>query len=152
MGGSATTRVVSTSGTLTISGNVAVSSDVTDQFVLQGDGNGVISGNISGAGRVTKSTTGTGRWILSGVNTYTGITTISGGILQFAKRVSLYNADTSKWTSANITAAAAGALALNVGGTDEFTLADVLLLQNMGFVAAVDWDWTPLMLRGAPLT
>ncbi|WP_029190326.1 beta strand repeat-containing protein [Verrucomicrobium spinosum] len=135
VGGSATTRVVSTSGTLTISGNVAVSSDVTDQFVLQGDGNGVISGNISGAGRVTKSTTGTGRWILSGVNTYTGITTISGGILQFAKRVSLYNADTSKWTSANITAAAAGALALNVGGTDEFTLADVLLLQNMGFVA-----------------
>ncbi|WP_050029592.1 autotransporter-associated beta strand repeat-containing protein [Verrucomicrobium sp. BvORR034] len=135
VGTSLVTRVASTSGTLNITGNIAISSIVGNQFVLQGDGSGVISGNISGAGRVTRSVTGNGRWILSGVNTYTGVTTVSGGTLQFGKRVSLYNADTSKWTASNITVAAAGIFGLNVGGTDEFTLADVLFLQNMGFAA-----------------
>lgn len=135
VGTSLVTRVASSSGTLNITGNIAISSIVGNQFVLQGDGSGVISGNISGAGRVTRSVTGNGRWILSGVNTYTGVTTVSGGTLQFGKRVSLYNADTSKWTASNITVAAAGIFGLNVGGTDEFTLADVLFLQNMGFAA-----------------
>lgn len=135
VGTNATTRVVSTTGTLTITGNIALSPEVGDQFVLQGDGNGVISGNISGAGRLTKSVTGGGRWILSGVNTYTGITTVSGGTLYFAKRVSLYNAVTTLWTSGNISVAASATLGLNVGGADEFTSADLTELMDVGFAA-----------------
>lgn len=141
VGTSATTRVVSSTlnNTLTITGTITTSPDtaVRDQFVLQGDGDGLISGNIVGEGRVTKSTTGGGKWTLSGVNTYVGSTTVSGGTLQFAKRVSLYNADTTKWTNANISVAAANSatLALNVGGTGEFTAADITELQDVNFTA-----------------
>lgn len=77
-----TTRVASDSGNLKISGNIALSSTATDQFVLQGNGTGEISGIISGASRVTRSITGNGTWTFSGANTYTGKTTISGAALR----------------------------------------------------------------------
>ena len=128
-----TTRVVNDAGTLTLSGNITLSTNSTDQFVVQGNGNGAITGNISGSSRVTHSATGTGAWVLSGTNTYAGGTSISNGTIQFAQRVSLYNGDTSKWlASAGVTAGfavnASGTLALNVGGTGEFTSSDVATL------------------------
>jgi autotransporter-associated beta strand protein len=141
VGTAAVTRVVSTTGLLTITGNILTSPDLTadpatrDQFVLQGDGNGLITGNISGAGRLTKSTTGSGRWTLSGVNTYEGTTLISRGTLQFARRVSLYNADTSLWNGTMIVVSNVSTLALNVGGAEEFTAADVAELQDVDFAA-----------------
>lgn len=81
--GGVNTRIASDAGLLTISGNVTLSTTpATDQFVLQGDGNGEISGIISGAlGRVTRSSAGTGTWTLSGANTYTGQTVVSNGVL-----------------------------------------------------------------------
>lgn len=74
-------RLVSDAGNLKISGNVALGPDSGDQFVLQGNGSGEISGVISGPMRLTRSVTGTGTWTLSGANTFTGKTTISGGAL-----------------------------------------------------------------------
>ncbi len=79
-----TTRVNSDANLLTISGNVALSPTTTDQFVLQGAGNGAISGVISGVSRVTKGTNGGGTWTLSGANTYTGKTTVTAGTLSVA--------------------------------------------------------------------
>ncbi len=87
VGNGATTRVVSDTGSLKISGNVALSPTAGDQFVLQGNGDGEISGIISGVARVTRSVTGTGTWTLSGANTYTGKSVASGGFL----RVSSFN-------------------------------------------------------------
>jgi autotransporter-associated beta strand protein len=75
----ATSRVASDAGFLLISGNVTLSTTVGDQFVLQGAGNGEVSGVISGASRVTKGTMGGGTWTLSGANTYTGKTVITNG-------------------------------------------------------------------------
>ncbi|MES2310315.1 MAG: autotransporter domain-containing protein, partial [Verrucomicrobiota bacterium] len=98
----ATTRIASDAGTLTISGNVAISATASDQLVLQGNGNGEISGSISGASRVTKGATGTGTWILSGANTYAGNTTVSGGVLNIRNNTAL-------GTTAGSTSVSAGA-------------------------------------------
>ncbi len=66
----------STSGTFTVSGNIdtngnALSLNATSQLT--------VSGQISGGGSVT--TGGTSTVVLSGNNSYTGITTVSSGVL-----------------------------------------------------------------------
>ena len=53
-------------------------------MVLQGSGSGSQSGTISSAGTVNLMSlvkTGSGTWNLSGANTYTGTTTVNGGLL-----------------------------------------------------------------------
>lgn len=69
---------------------------------------------------------------LTAANTYTGATYVNGGILQFAKRAALYNADTSKWTAANLNVGAGGTAAFNVGGSGEFSVAEVVSLASLG--------------------
>jgi autotransporter-associated beta strand protein len=70
---------------------------------------------------------------LSGSNTYSGGTTVlSGGSLELARRASLYNADTSEWTSGNIVIGSGGALILAVGGSGQFTAADVQSVASLG--------------------
>ncbi len=93
-----------------------------------------ISSNISETGGArTLSKSGTASVVLSGAATYTGVTTINAGILQFAKTASLYNSNTASWTAANIVTGSGGTLGLNVGGTAEFTTGNVTtLLTNLG--------------------
>jgi autotransporter-associated beta strand protein len=77
-----------------------------------------LSGVISGAGSLYKQGT-TGTWTLSGINTYTGTTTVSTGTLQIG------NGGTtgSLSTSSTITVTSPGTLAFNrtdaiAGGTN----------------------------------
>jgi autotransporter-associated beta strand protein len=74
----------------------------------------IINNNASAAIAVAKADAGT--WILSGANLYTGGTTISGGTLQFAK----INAMPATGT---VTVGSGTTLAVNAGGTGEFTSA-----------------------------
>ena len=83
-------------------------------------------------GKTSLNKAGTGTWIVNGTNTYTGATTISAGILQFGKQVSLYNNTPASWTVGNIAVASGGTLSLNVGGTGEFTAGDIDILKALG--------------------
>ena len=91
---------------------------------------GVVSGNITNSVGFTKA--GAGTLILSGNNTYVGVTTVSAGTLQLAKIASLYNGTTANWTAANIIVNSGATLALNVGGAGEFTSANVDTIDSLG--------------------
>lgn len=102
----------------TLAGNITLAGISTVSIT----GNLTISGNISGTGGMIK--TGTSFVPVTGNNSYTGPTVISGGGLVFGKPVSLYNADSAQWTKTNITVNNSGSLILRVGGTGEFNAAD----------------------------
>ena len=92
-------------------------------------GNCTISGGMSGTGGIVMlGINGTylsmvpgGTVTLQGTNTYTGPTTVFPGTLVVKRAAGLYNADSTKWTPANITVHKAATLRLNVGGPGEFT-------------------------------
>ncbi len=90
------------------------------------------AGTTSSAGSGTSSLikAGAGTMLLSGANTYTGITTLNanGGILRFATQTSLYNNVSANWTAANLIVNTGSTLAFNVGGTGEFTASDITTL------------------------
>ncbi len=123
-----------------LSGSGTVKMD-NNGFFITGDGastefSGSLIGGLagspnSGAGnRFDKQ--GTSSLTLSGANTSVAAFYVTGGTLQFAKQVSLYNNDTSKWTAGNITVSSGAMLGLNVGGTGEFTAANLNTLLSIG--------------------
>ena len=135
------TAVFDISAITVVSQTIGALSGVAGSSVVLGGKNLTISsygsvaefaGNISGVGgSLTKSYSsyyGSNTQILSGTNTYTGKTTINNGTLQFAKVVSLYNNNDVSWTKENITVSSGGTLAINVGGTGEFTTGNVTTL------------------------
>ncbi|RMG33979.1 MAG: hypothetical protein D6725_15025, partial [Planctomycetota bacterium] len=77
------TSITNTNGTLNISSNVTNAGNL---LTLDGAGTTTLSGVISGAGGLTKS--GTGPLTLSGANTYTGTTTLTGGSLNIQGSIS----------------------------------------------------------------
>ena len=112
-------------------------------------GSAAISNNVSGAGGLTKIGNSAVAVKLNGTNSYTGVTTISAGILQF--KSSLYNNNTALWTPANIIVANTGTLMLNVGGASDFTTAqagtlfgNLTTVNNNGLLSgsAVGFDTT----------
>jgi len=133
-GSSLTINRIGLNGSFTIGGTGTLNASLPltgNSTATTGTGdNPVINGVISGGFGLTKS--GSGTLTLSGANTYTGITTINAGTLQFAKQNSLYNATTASWTASNITVASGATLAVNYGGAGEFTSANIDTLIALG--------------------
>jgi autotransporter-associated beta strand protein len=127
---------VSNLGALNLNNYNAIISSLSGNGTVQlGSGSlttqaGVFSGIINGTGNLIKSWTG--MLTLSGANAYSGTTTISSGALQFAKELSLYNNNTSQWNAMNIVVSNGAMLALNVGGSGQFTSGDVSTLLGLG--------------------
>ncbi|MEI6176099.1 MAG: Ig-like domain-containing protein [Verrucomicrobiota bacterium] len=92
-------------GTTTVTFNVAdaTSSPAADL---------IVTAPLIGGAKLTKS--GNGTMLLSGNNTYSGVTTVGNGTLQFAKMASLYNGTSGNWTAAKINVKSGATLALNV--------------------------------------
>lgn len=111
--------------------------------VGNGNGNGFYTGSFTPNGTTSRDfnivKNGTGTQVFAGADfrdvTASGTastTTINGGILQYAKQTSLYNNVTAKWTASKIIVNSGATLALNVGGTDEFTSANVDTIKALG--------------------
>jgi autotransporter-associated beta strand protein len=108
-------------GLLTFTSAFTNSGSANALLTLQGStaGIGEISGNLSDSSTRTLSLTkaGTGAWVLSGTNGYSGATAVNGGVLVFAR--------TAAKSSSAVTAAAAGAVGLGVGGAGYYSSANV---------------------------
>ncbi len=85
---------------------------------------------LNGGGGLNKTTTDT--LFMDGVNSYTGTTTVTAGTLQFLKETALYNNTQANWTDTNIVVGFNATAAFNVGGTGEFTSADVDVIKSLG--------------------
>ncbi|MCW1923906.1 autotransporter-associated beta strand repeat-containing protein [Luteolibacter arcticus] len=126
-----------TGGTLEINGagqlqNGAYAGTISNAGTIRfnSTANQTLSGVLSGAGGFIKDNSGT--VALSAANTNTGAFTVNGGNLVFAKQVSLYNNTPANWTAANLIVNSGGTLGVNVGGTGEFTAADLDSLKALG--------------------
>ena len=85
VGTAAVTRVAAdaVADTLTLAGTITLSTTASDQFVLQGAGNIDVTGKITGASKLTSSSTGAGiRTLSNASNDYAGDTSVNGGFLQ----------------------------------------------------------------------
>lgn len=96
----------SNGGTLTVSGTTATAGF---NLTLDGSGSHTVSGVISGTGGLVKS--GTGTAALSAKNTYTGLTTINGGILNLT-------------ANGGSTGTIRGTATVNTGGTLQLSTGD----------------------------
>lgn len=116
-------------GTLDMSGKVIGATGNAITFNAQ---SGTLKNlaELNGGGAFSKTTTGT--LYMDGVNNYTGTTTVTAGTLQFVKETALYNNNTAKWTDTNIVVNATATAAFNVGGSGEFTAADVDAIKTLG--------------------
>ncbi|MCE9631554.1 MAG: autotransporter-associated beta strand repeat-containing protein [Planctomycetia bacterium] len=80
--GGGDTFIRSDAGSLTLAGNIGVSSANLRILTLTGSAGGTVSGTLwNGNGTTALAKTGAGTWTLSGSNTYTGGTQINAGVL-----------------------------------------------------------------------
>jgi len=102
-------------GTTTINGSVTLG---TNSAIGVDSGRfGIITGTITGAFNLDKTSSAAGT---ASPLTVTGIndcatTTVTRGVISFAKQASLYNSNTSKWTKDYLDVASGAGLALGVG-------------------------------------
>ena len=84
-GGGGNTDIFSQAGSLTLAGAITAASSATSAriLILDGAAGGTVSGVISNGGQLLGLTKqGAGTWLLTGTNTFTGVTAIPAGDLQ----------------------------------------------------------------------
>ncbi|MCF7784977.1 MAG: autotransporter-associated beta strand repeat-containing protein [Prosthecobacter sp.] len=116
-------------GTLDMSGNSIGSAAAEITFIAASGTLKNIAGLNEGGG-LTKTTNGL--LIMDGVNSYTGVTTVAAGTLQFAKETAFYNNTQASWTDTNLVVQSGATAAFNVGGAGEFTTADIDVIKDLG--------------------
>jgi autotransporter-associated beta strand protein len=105
---------IGAAGTI-LNGNVVLNTNST--IGVDSGRSGIITGNITGAFNLDKTSSAGGTaspLTLTGTNDYS-TTTITRGVISFAKQAALYNSTTSKWTKDYLDVASGAGLALGVG-------------------------------------
>ncbi|MDP9172348.1 MAG: polysaccharide lyase family protein [Planctomycetota bacterium] len=135
--GTLNTSGIDNSGTFTSAGNVSVGPAGT----FNNSGNATINGGLSG-----KSVTNTaGAMIINGTNTYTGATSITGGVVQFGSASSIGG------VGASVIVGPGGAVAFTPGVTNP-TFLSRINLTSTGALALTPIDaGTPLDFTSSPL-
>ena len=122
-------RFTSDAGLLTVSGNISFTGSGNKAFVFGGAGDGVLSGQISGALPLFKD--GVGTWTLSGDNSaFSGVVTVGNGVLEISSESNL---------GATPVSYAAAQLTLGSGASNQGTLrtsANTSLSANRGVTLA----------------
>ena len=113
------TLVSQGSNTLTFTGPIELGSN---PLTVTGLGEVVLAGQVSVDDGLTKL--GCGTLVLAGDNAYTGGTTVDGGVLDVAAPSALPGYD----TSGAVSVSSGGGLAVYVGGTNDWSLADLAIL------------------------
>ncbi len=111
--GNGNTTLYSSSGTFTLNTPLVTSTSTNRTLNLDGAGNGVINGAIANGTTVSMPVVknGTGTWTLNGSHTYSGSTTVNGGILSLGQ-AALHD-------EAAVIVGESGVLDLNFEGIDQ---------------------------------
>ncbi|NBP06415.1 MAG: hypothetical protein EBV15_09420, partial [Bacteroidetes bacterium] len=126
----ATASRINNDGTVLLTiGTAAFTNTGGISFGLNSTGGITVSSVISGAGGVTKDGTGTGRLILGGTNLYTGLTTISTGVIQITNSDGLGSSVAGTGSSNTIVSDGA---ALEINGA--ITVPETLNINGLGYV------------------
>ncbi len=139
-GSNVTLTVNGAGNTLTLGGYNISNGSSLKNLILTGSSNINITGTVADSSSTGVGSTlvysGSGTLTLGGANTYTGHTSVGTGAtastLEFAKEVSFYGGNTGSWTAANFRVFVGSTLALNVGGTGEFTASDITTITSQG--------------------
>ncbi|HET6246535.1 MAG TPA: autotransporter-associated beta strand repeat-containing protein [Tepidisphaeraceae bacterium] len=121
------TSSVGGTGNLVVSGGDTFAGPVNFTGTLTDSANVAISGNIGSS--VTNLIVSSATTTLSGVNTYSGTVAVNGGTLEFVNTGAM-SGYPSPQTSHAITVASGATLTLGVGGTGQFTAADIANIGN----------------------
>ena len=134
---------LATTANITISSNRGISlgssTASTGGTLAPATGTTLTYGGILANNGVTNSLTvnGLGTVDLTGANTYSGVTTVSAGTLEFGNEGALYGGTTTNWTASNLVVASGGTLAFAVGASPQFTNSDITtLLANLDGVVS----------------
>jgi autotransporter-associated beta strand protein len=103
--------------------------DTTDGSFSYGNAIADPNGGLNAIG-VTKS--GSNTLFLSGSNTYTGSTQVTGGTLDFETRQALYGGIPGSWNATNLIVSSGATAAFGVGGADGFTADDIAAIAVLG--------------------
>ncbi len=133
---------IGAAGTI-LNGNVVLNTN--SSIGVDSGRSGKITGNITGAFNLDKTSTAvsTGSPLtLTGTNDY-ATTTVTRGVISFAKQAALYNSNTSKWTKDYLDVASGAGLALGVGDSgsgywDATAVGDFLGASQMGGSTTTD--------------
>ena len=121
---------------------------------------GIIQDNVASTGKVNLAKSGSGRWIVSGVNTYTGTTSVNGGVLQGLDGTGLPTASIlqlrggvfqSSGTFSRSLGTAAGNVNWATSSGGFAAIGGTLNLQLNGGTSSVTWNGSSMVSTGQTL-
>ena len=120
-------------GNRVVGGNAALSTlTLSNLFTVPITFNDSIGGPGANENNLALTKANTGGYGLGGTNSYTGVTRILSGLLDFRIKAALYNGNTNSWQTTNIIVSSGAVLGLGIGGAGYFAPADIEYFKNFG--------------------